>query len=187
MFSRQSLVEGNVVFANRRHGMVFKQVDNSRIINNIVAGQNRGFFIQQANQNRFEGNTIATNDIGVYLSNCSEQNVFVGNAFIRNTAQVWQPPFESEQGRNGPNAFSEKGRGNYWSDYTGADRNQDGIGDTPYHQTDVFGYIVDRHPGARVLALSPALALIRKGEEMMPLLDTEGVTDLAPLMRPVSK
>jgi nitrous oxidase accessory protein len=187
MFSRQSLVEGNVVFANRRHGMVFKQVDNSRIINNIVAGQNRGFFIQQANQNRFEGNTIATNDVGVYLSNSSEQNVFVGNSFIRNTAQVWQPPFETEQGRNGSNAFSEKGRGNYWSDYTGEDRNQDGIGDTPYHQTDVFGYIVDRHPDARVLALSPALALLRKGEAMMPLLDTEGVTDLAPLIHSPSK
>lgn len=187
MFSRQSLVEGNVALANRRYGMVFKQVDNSRIINNIVAGENRGFFIQQANQNRFEGNTIATNDVGVYLSGASEQNVFVGNAFIRNTEQVWQPPFETEQGRHGPNAFSEHGRGNYWSDYTGEDRNRDGIGDTPYHQTDVFGYIVDQHPEARVLALSPALALIRKGEEMMPLLDTEGVTDFLPLMRPVSK
>jgi nitrous oxidase accessory protein len=187
MFSRQSLVQGNMAFANRRYGMVFKQVDNSRILYNTVAGQNRGFFIQQANQNRFEGNTIATNDIGVYLSNCSEQNVFVGNAFIRNTEQVWQPPFETEQGRNGPNAFSEGSRGNYWSDYTGEDRNQDGIGDTPYHQTDVFGYIVDQHPGARILALSPALALIRKGEEITPLLDTEGVTDFAPLMRPVSK
>ena len=187
MFSRQSLVEGNIVFGNRRHGMVFKQVDNSRILNNIVAGQNRGFFIQQANQNRFEGNTIATNDIGVYLSNVSEQNVFVGNSFIRNTQQVWQPPFETEQGRHAPNSFSEGRRGNYWSDYTGEDRNQDGIGDTPYHQTDVFGYIIDRHPDARVLALSPALALLRKGEEMMPLLDTEGVTDLAPMMRPFSK
>jgi nitrous oxidase accessory protein len=187
MFSRQSLIAGNLVFANRRHGMVFKQVDNSRIINNIVAGQNRGFFIQQANQNRFEGNMIETNDIGVYLSNASEQNVFVGNAFIRNTDQVWQPPFETGQGRQAANVFSENGRGNYWSDYTGEDRNQDGIGDTPYHQTDVFGYIVDRHPDARVLALSPALALIRKGEAMMPLLDTEGLTDFAPLMRPVSQ
>ena len=186
MFSRQLLVEGNTMVANRRHGLVLKQIDNSQFLRNVVAGQNRGFFVQQANQNRFEGNVVATNDIGLYLSNASEQNVFVGNAFIRNTDQVWQPPFETEQGRKGPNSFSEHGRGNYWSDYTGSDRNHDGIGDTPYHETDVFGYIVDRHPAARVLALSPAVAMLRKGEELMPLLDTTGVTDLAPLMQPIN-
>lgn len=183
MFSRDLLVEGNVMTANRRHGLVLKQIDTSRFVGNVAAGQNRGFFVQQANQNRFLGNVIATNDIGLYLSNGSEQNVFVANAFIRNTDQVWQPPFEAEQGRRGPNQFSERGTGNYWSDYTGSDRNGDGIGDTPYHETDIFGYLVDRHPQARVLALSPALGLLRKGEELMPLLDTAGVTDLAPLMR----
>ena len=183
MFSRKALVEGNVVLANRRHGIVLKQFDSSRVVDNFVAGQNRGFFVQQANQNRFEGNIIATNDIGLYLSNVSEQNVFVGNAFVRNTDQVWQPPFEAEQGRKGPNAFSENGHGNYWSDYAGADRNDDGIGDTPYHETDVFGYIVDRHPEARIFALSPAVSLLRKSEELMPLLDTAGVTDFAPLMK----
>jgi nitrous oxidase accessory protein len=182
MFSRQALVQGNIVTANRRHGIVLKQFDSSRLIGNVVCGQNRGFFVQQANQNRFEGNLIATNDIGLYLSNISEDNVFTRNAFIHNTDQVWQPPFESGQGQKGPNAFSEHGRGNYWSDYTGADRNHDGIGDTPYHETDAFGYIVDRHPAARMFAMSPAVALLRKGEELMPVLDTEGVTDLAPLM-----
>ncbi|HET7625897.1 MAG TPA: nitrous oxide reductase family maturation protein NosD [Verrucomicrobiae bacterium] len=182
MFSRDSLVEGNFVAENRRHGMVFKQLDNSRVLNNIVAGQNRGFFIQQANKNRFEGNLVATNDIGLYLSNSSEENVFVGNAFVRNADQVWQPPFETEQGRQGPNAFSEHGRGNFWSDYVGTDRNHDGIGDTPYHETDVFGYILDRHPEARIFALSPAVALLRKSEELMPLMNATGVTDLAPLM-----
>lgn len=185
MFSRQSVIEGNVVSANRRHGMLFKQLDNSQIRNNVVSGQNRGIFIQQATQNRFEGNLIATNDIGLYLSNCSEQNVFVGNDFIRNAQQIWQPPFETAQGRQSPNIFTENGHGNYWSDYTGNDRNHDGIGDTPYHQTDVFGYIVNRHPTARVFALSPAVALLRKGEELLPLLDTPGVTDRAPLMWPV--
>jgi nitrous oxidase accessory protein len=182
MFSRQALVQGNFVLANRRHGIVLKQFDNSKLLGNLIAGQNRGFFVQQANQNRFEGNIITTNDIGLYLSNSSEQNVFVGNAFVRNTDQVWQPPFETEQGRKGPNAFSEKRRGNFWSDYTGNDRNHDGIGDTPYHETDAFGYIVDRHPEARAFALSPAVALLRKGEELMPLLNTTGVTDIAPLM-----
>lgn len=184
MFSRKLVVEGNVAVANRRHGIVLKQLDSSQILRNVVAGQNRGFFAQQANQNHFEGNLIATNDIGLYLSSGSEQNVFVGNAFVRNTDQIWQPPFEARQGQKGPNAFSENGRGNYWSDYTGADRNNDGIGDTPYHETDVFGYIVDRHSAARVLAMSPAIALLRKGEELMPLMDTTGVTDRAPLVNP---
>jgi hypothetical protein len=50
----------------------------------------------------------------------------------------------------------------------------------------VFGFIVDRNPGARVLAVSPAVTLLRKGEERLPLLDTSGVTDLAPLMNPPS-
>lgn len=184
MFSRQSLVQGNLISGNRRHGIVLKQVDNSKIIGNVVCGQNRGFFVQQANQNRFEGNLIATNDIGLYLSNASEQNVFAGNAFVRNAKQVWQPPFETQQGRQGPNLFSESGRGNFWSDYTGIDRNHDGIGETPYHETDVFGFIVDRHPAARVFAMSPAVALLRKGEQLLPLLDTTGVTDSAPLMIP---
>ena len=184
MFSRQSTVEANQVHANRRHGMVFKQLDNSRILRNVVSGHNRGLFVQQAVANRFEGNIISTNDIGLYLSNGSEQNVFVGNSFIHNTDQVWQPPFEREQGRRGPNAFHDHGNGNYWSDYTGADRDRDGRGDTPYHETDVFGRIVDRYPEARVLALSPAVALLRKGEELLPLLDTDGVTDLFPSVRP---
>jgi nitrous oxidase accessory protein len=182
MFSRDSLISGNTVIANRRHGILFKQVDRSRITDNFIAGHNRGLFIQQATQNRFENNTIATNDIGVYMSNCSEQNVFVENNFVANTDQVWQPADEVEAGPLASNTFFENRRGNFWSDYTGADRNHDGIGDTPYHETDVFGYILERHPDARALALSPAAALLRKGEELMPLLDAPGVTDSFPLM-----
>jgi len=184
MFSQWSNVEGNFVFANRRHGMVFKQLDNSTIRRNIITGQNRGLFVQQAAQCRFEGNVISTNDIGVYLSNGSEQNIFTANAFIQNTDHVWQPPYEADMGRRGPNQFYEKGRGNFWSDYTGTDAAGDGIGDTPYHETDVYGYVLDRFPEARVFALSPALAALRKGEELLPLLDTLGVTDLYPMMKP---
>lgn len=183
MFARGCEVRGNSAFANRRHGILLKQVEDSLFISNTVRGQNRGFFVQQAVKDHFEENVIAQNDIGLYLSNGSEQNVFVGNAFIRNTDHVWQPNDEMEPGRLASNKFSERGRGNFWSDYTGSDANGDGIGDTPYHETDLYGYIVDRHPEARVFALSPAVSLLRKGEEVLPLLNTAGVTDNAPLMR----
>jgi nitrous oxidase accessory protein len=182
MFSRDSVISDNTVVANRRHGILFKQVDRSRITGNYISGHNRGFFIQQATQNRFERNTIATNDIGVYMSNGSEQNIFVGNQFLGNTDQIWQPADEVEAGRLAANKFSENHQGNFWSDYTGADQNHDGIGDTPYHETDVFGYILERHPDARALALSPAAALLRKSEELLPLLNAPGVTDSYPLM-----
>jgi nitrous oxidase accessory protein len=186
MLSRDSVISDNHVVANRRHGILFKQVDRSRITGNRISGHNRGFFIQQATQNRFERNTVATNDIGVYMSNCSEQNVFIGNNFIGNADQVWQPADEVDAGRLASNKFFENGHGNFWSDYAGADRNHDGVGDTPYHETDVFGYIVERHPDARALALSPAVALLRKGEELLPLLNAPGVTDLFPLSTPSS-
>jgi nitrous oxidase accessory protein len=184
MFARNCEVVGNRAFANRRHGILLKQVEHSRFVRNTVRGQNRGFFIQQAVANRFEENLISENDIGLYLSNQSEENVLVGNVFFANAEQVWQPADEFEKGQLAANRFSEHGRGNYWSDYTGSDANHDGIGDTPYHQTDVFGYIVERHPEARVFSLSPAVALLRKGEELLPLLDVGGATDPAPLMQP---
>lgn len=186
MFSQWAEIEANVVIGNRRHGMVLKQLDNSTIRRNIVTGQNRGLFVQQATACRFEENVVSTNDIGVYLSNGSEQNVFVGNAFIANVDPVWQPPFEAELGRRGPNQFYEGRRGNFWSDYTGSDRNHDGVGDTPYFETDVYGYLLDRYPEARVFALSPALSALRKGEELLPVLDTRGVADMFPLMKPAA-
>jgi nitrous oxidase accessory protein len=89
-------------------------------------------------------------------------------------------------GRLASNNFHEVHRGNFWSDYTGSDNDGNGIGDTPYHETDVLGYIVDRHPEARVFALSPAATLLRKSEEVLPLLDVQGVTDSYPLIAPTA-
>lgn len=184
MFARDCEVADNSAIGNRRHGILLKQVERSNFLRNVARGQNRGFFVQQASQCRFEDNVLEQNDIGLYLSNGSEQNVFVGNAFLGNADQVWQPQDEVELGRLASNQFYERGRGNFWSDYVGADANRDGLGDTPYHETTLYGYLVDRHPEARVFALSPAAALLRRGEELLPLLNTHGVTDPFPLMQP---
>ncbi len=186
MFARDCLVQENRAINNHRFGILLKQIENSRIIRNTIQGQNRGLFVQQAVGDRFEGNRIAQNDIGLYLSNGSEKNVFVDNAFVGNTDQLWQPAEQKDFGGIAANRFSENRRGNYWSDYVGADANGDGIGDTPYHETDLFGYLVDHHPEARVFALSPAAALLRKGEQWLPLLEAPGVTDAYPLTRPAA-
>jgi len=58
----------------------------------------------------------------VYVSN----SVFYQNNFINNTHQVNM--YAAGYANDWDNGFD----GNYWSDYTGADGNNDGIGDTPY-------------------------------------------------------
>ena len=182
MFARHCLVRENHATGNLRHGILLKQVESSRIIGNIVSGQNRGFFVQQAVQDHFENNLIMDNQIGLYLSGGSEENVFVRNSFVSNVDQVWQPSDEMDRGAAASNRFHDEGEGNYWSDYTGTDQNQDGRGDTPYYETDLYGYLLERHPEVRFFASSPAVALLRQGEKHLPLMNLRGVADLYPLM-----
>ena len=108
MFARHCLVRENHATGNLRHGILLKQVESSRIIGNIVSGQNRGFFVQQAVQDHFENNLIMDNQIGLYLSGGSEENVFVRNSFVSNVDQVWQPSDEMDRGATASNrsAFS---------------------------------------------------------------------------------
>jgi hypothetical protein len=52
-------------------------------------------------------------------------NTFYHNNFNGTVVRVWD-------GVVGPNFWGLNGEGNYWSNYSGTDKNGDGVGDTPY-------------------------------------------------------
>jgi len=92
------------------------------------------------------GNNITQNGVGVVLLNFPNAgdivvsgvgNTVFGNLFLNNTKQV----VKEESNYNYPNttrmgtdivSWDNSIIGNYWSDYSGLDENDDGIGDTPY-------------------------------------------------------
>ncbi len=71
-------------------------------------------------------NNIISNQTsyGLYISANCDYNTIIENNILNNSIQAQQ---ESKT-----NFWSNNKKGNYWSDYTGKDKNNDGIGDTPY-------------------------------------------------------
>lgn len=89
--------------------------------NIIDSNSDWGILLQPTIQNTFSENNITNNGKGVHLN--AILNEFYRNNFVNNTIQV-EP--------HGVAIWNVASQGNYWSDYSGIDNNNDGIGDTPY-------------------------------------------------------
>jgi parallel beta-helix repeat protein len=70
------------------------------------------------------GNTLSWCNTGIQ-SGFSKNNFIYHNNFIENVIQAFA--------ENCDNQWDDESEGNYWSDYSGVDANNDGIGDIPYY------------------------------------------------------
>jgi nitrous oxidase accessory protein len=153
MFSRRNEIAANVSADNRDFGILCLQIERSELRGNRVARNGRGFFVEHSVGNRFVGNRMEVNGVGLFLTAGSEENVFTENRFDGNLVQAYEH-------HRGPNAWSEAGRGNEWSDYTGFDWNGDGIGELPYRLQTSVSALMARRPLTRWFLTSPALGLL---------------------------
>ncbi|WP_252406493.1 hypothetical protein, partial [Acinetobacter pittii] len=78
--------------------------------------------------------------------------------------------------------WSADGRGNYWSDYLGWDRDDDGLGDVAYEPNDNVDRLIWLYPQVRLLLNSPSIELLRWVQRAFPVVRSPGVRDSHPLM-----
>lgn len=176
MFSHRLVVVGNRSQGDRDHGLLLNYANDSRIADNeVTGGAEKCVFIYNANGNRIEGNHFDGCAIGIHFTAGSEGNAIVGNAFVNNRTQVKYVGTRHI-------AWSEPGRGNYWSDNPAFDLDGDGLGDRAYRPNDLVDQLVWRHPLAKLLLNSPAVHLVRWAQSAFPPLYPGGVVDWAPLM-----
>ncbi len=143
----------------------------------VVGAEGKALFVYNSLFNDFHDNLFADSDIGIHLTAGSDDNLFYDNAFVNNYTQVKYVASREQE-------WSRDGRGNYWSDYLGWDRNGDGIGDMPYEPNDAIDRLLWKYPLARILMHSPAVETLRWVQTEFPVLRPPGVRDSFPLLKP---
>ncbi|MFD1159683.1 nitrous oxide reductase family maturation protein NosD [Roseovarius aestuarii] len=177
MFSKRVKVTGNLSADDREHGIMLNYTNHSEITGNTVLnGENRCAFLYNANSNRFSGNHFQHCDVGIHFTGGSAKNVITGNAFVGNRTQVKYVSTKWDE-------WSDKGRGNHWSDFAAYDLDGDGIADTAFRPNDAMDHILWTQPATKMLLGSPAVQLVRWSQSAFPALLPGGVMDSRALMR----
>jgi parallel beta-helix repeat protein len=135
--SSQNTISGNSII-NDKNGMSLSTASNNNTISeNIIANNGDGISIYYSSiyypesvsgsgtYNTISENIIVSNNrSGISLSGGATDNIILHNSIAYNMKQADEPTYT--------NTWDDGARGNFWSDYNGADLDGDGIGDTPY-------------------------------------------------------
>lgn len=105
-------------------GVYFNSVVNARVEGCQLSLNTTGIYFLNSRYNIVQDTVIAHNHYGAVMGASSRDNCITGNSFIENGLNGLDPEHRSQ--------WHSHGIGNYWSDYAGADFNQDGVGDRPY-------------------------------------------------------
>ncbi len=193
MQSKYLTIIGNRSDHDYNYGMLMNFITHSTISGNTFSNVSQGvnptgqqaingaegkaLFVYNSLFNTISNNKLEQSDIGIHLTAGSEDNTFFGNQFINNKRQVKYVGRLRQE-------WSHKGRGNYWSDYLGWDRDNNGIGDTWYEPNDSIDKLLWKYPSAKLLMNSPAIRLLKAVQSEFPVLKSPGIRDSYPLMAP---
>lgn len=191
MQSRKLTVIGNRSEQDRNYGILMNYITYSTIRDNFVSDvqpgdtggdsmisgdEGKALFIYNSLFNSIENNHFARSTLGIHLTAGSEDNRISGNAFVGNQQQVKYVATRTQE-------WSVDGRGNYWSDYLGWDRDDDGLGDVAYEPNDNVDRLLWMYPQVRLLMNSPSIEVLRWVQRAFPVVRSPGVQDSHPLMR----
>lgn len=175
MFTEHIVMRDNVFEHNwgpSSYGLLLKEIRDSEIRHNQFIGNTVGLYAEGSNRLVVEENQFVDNGYAVRILADSMDNTFTRNNFLGNGFDV------VTNSRQSFNTFAD----NYWSEYTGYDLDQDGVGDVPYHPVRLFSLLAEKAPSSIMLMGSLFVTLIDTAERAMPVFTPETLVDSSPRM-----
>lgn len=141
--SSGNTIENNTCDSNSYAGIhMYGGSENNIIESNTCNSNEHGIYLESSNDNLLENNAITSSaDYGIYLFFCSGNSIY-GNILINNhgTSATHDPScIQAYDNYYDFNLWNSSSYGNYWSDWTSPDIDQNGIVDSPY--------LIDGGPG----------------------------------------
>jgi len=129
-------ITNNSIANNQLYGIHLYSASNNVLSQNNLTNNRNGIVLDNSSNNILSGNDITNNNHGIILYESSNNSNYHNN-FIDNTYQVSSYASTNIWDNGYPSI------GNYWSNYTGVDLDQNGIGDNGH---EIDGNNTDHYP-----------------------------------------
>ncbi|PHS54052.1 MAG: nitrous oxide reductase [Lutibacter sp.] len=179
MFSKYITMHHNkfkLNWGSASYGLLLKEIYDAEIYNNLFQENTIGIRGEGCTRINYTNNVFLRNGWAVKIAGACYENIFKNNDFMHNSLDL------AYNTKLNDNEFVN----NYWSEYTGYDLDNDGIGDIPYRPVKLFSYIVNRTPEALVLLRSLFVDIINFSEKVSPVFTPDNLMDNQPLMKRIN-
>ena len=179
MFSKFIVMYQNKFLKNwgsASYGLLLKEIYDTQIYNNLFQENTIGIKGEGCTRINYKNNTFLRNGWAIKIAGACYKNIFEKNDFMHNSLDL------AYNTKLNDNQFIN----NYWSEYTGYDLDNNGVGDVPHRPVKLFSYVVNKTPEALVLLRSLFVDIINFSEKVSPVFTPDNLLDNQPLMKQIN-
>ncbi|MEQ3656581.1 MAG: nitrous oxide reductase family maturation protein NosD [Dokdonia sp.] len=175
MFSKRIKMFNNTFKKNwgtAAFGILLKEINDAEIKDNVFEENTVAINIEGSNRIVYSGNDFIRNGYAIKVLGACYNNTIEKNNFLYNSFDL------SYNSNINDNVFKD----NYWSNYTGYDLDNDGVGDVPFRPVKLFSYVVNKTPETIILMRSLFIDIIDFSEKVSPVFTPDNLQDVTPKM-----